>query len=260
MFKKINQIKVNIVLPNYNSGEIILETLDSILSQTFKNWQLIIVDDNSNLNNKKLLKKYSKHKKIKIIWLKKNKGPGFCRNIAMKYSKSDYVAFIDSDDIWYKNKLSDQLNFMLKNNYKFTYTNYLTFKTKENFLKRHDSIKKIISPKKFDFSTLIRNSSLCTSTMIIEKKLIENIKFINTKICEDYYFKCKILKKITHAHCLPKTLTKYRIRPNSLQSNKLRNFYWIWHINKNYNNFNFFKNFLSVLCISINSLKKYGFK
>ena len=67
----LNQISVDIVLPNYNSGEIILETLDSILSQTFKNWQLIIVDDNSNLNNKKLLKKYSKHKKIKIIWLKK---------------------------------------------------------------------------------------------------------------------------------------------------------------------------------------------
>ena len=65
---------------------------------------MIIVDDNSNLKNKELLKNYLNYSKIKIIWLKQNKGPGFCRNTAMRYSKSDYVAFIDSDDIWYKKK------------------------------------------------------------------------------------------------------------------------------------------------------------
>ena len=170
MFKKINQIKVNIVLPNYNSGEIILETLDSILSQTFKNWQLIIVDDNSNLNNKKLLKKYSKHKKIKIIWLKKNKGAGFCRNIAMRYSKSDYIAFIDSDDIWHKDKLFKQLNFMLKNNFDFTYTNYLPFKTKNNQFDKHYYMKQITPPKDFNFNSYIKNTSISTATMIIKSK------------------------------------------------------------------------------------------
>ena len=91
--------------------------------------------------------------------------------------------------------------------------------------------------------------------MIIKKNIIGNVKFTNTKICEDYYFKCKILKKIEYAYCLPKTLTKYRIRSDSLQSNKLKNFYWIWYINKNYNQLNFFKNLISILCISINSLK-----
>ena len=125
MLQKINETKVDIILPNYNSCQFFLKTIDSILNQTFKNWQLIIVDDNSNLSNKALLKKYLNHSKIKIIWLKKNKGPGFCRNIAMRYSKSDYMAFIDSDDIWYKNKLFKQLNFMLENNFEFTYTNYL---------------------------------------------------------------------------------------------------------------------------------------
>ena len=93
--------------------------------------------------------------------------------------------------------------------------------------------------------------------MMILKKSAQGIKFTNTKICEDYYFKCKLLKKIKFAYCLKKNLTKYRIRNNSLQSNNLRNFYWMWHINKNYNNFNFVKNFFSLIFISLNSIKKY---
>ena len=96
--------------------------------------------------------------------------------------------------------------------------------------------------------------------MMIKREKIKNIRFTNTKICEDYYFKCKLLKRTDYAHCLKKILTKYRIREKSLQSNNLRNFYWIWKINKDYNNLNFMENFLSLFFITINSLKKYGGK
>jgi len=260
MQKKLNEIKIDIILPNYNSENFLFETIDSILNQTYTNWELIIVDDNSNSETKQILKQYSSHPKIKIIWLKKNKGPAFCRNLAMIRSKSDYIAFIDSDDIWYKNKLLDQLNFMLKNNFYFTYTNYLTFKTHDKLQKKKIKVSTVKPPENFNFSAFIKNTSIGTSTMIIKKKIIGSIKFTNTKICEDYYFKCKILKKIMHAYCLPKVLTKYRIRPDSLQSNKLKNFYWIWFINKNYNKLNFIKNLTSLLWISFNSIKKYGFK
>ena len=71
------------------------------------------------------------HSKIKIIWLKKNKRAGFCRNLAMRKSKLEYIAFIDSDDIWEKEKLFNQLDFMIKNKYYFTYTNYLLFRSEE---------------------------------------------------------------------------------------------------------------------------------
>ena len=90
--------------------------------------------------------------------------------------------------------------------------------------------------------------------------MIRNIKFLRTKICEDYYFKCKLLKRTKYAYCLNKFLTKYRVRKNSLQSNNFRNFFWIWRINKKFNKLNFFDNFFSILNISINSLKKYGGK
>ena len=96
--------------------------------------------------------------------------------------------------------------------------------------------------------------------MMVKRKTAEGIKFTDTPICEDYYFKCKILKKIKFAYCMKNYLTKYRIRKDSLQSNKLRNFYWIWRINYKYNNLNFFQNLNSLLNISLSSVKKYGLK
>ena len=115
----LDQINVDIILPNYNSSQHVEETLNSIISQSFKNWNLLIVDDNSDDKTKNILKKYHSNNKIKIIWLKKNKGVGFCRNLAIRNSNAKYIAFIDSDDIWEKEKLSRQLNFMVKNKYYF---------------------------------------------------------------------------------------------------------------------------------------------
>ncbi len=243
--------EIDIILPNYNSFEFIDKTIQSVLNQNFTNWRLIIIDDFSNIDTRKKIKKYEKLKKIKIYWLKKNRGAAYCRNFAINKSKSKYLAFIDSDDIWKKNKLKLQLKYMKKNNYDFTYTYYETFGIKS---------KKIIPPIKFHFESFIKNTTIATSTMIIKKKVSKGIKFTNTKICEDYHFKCKILKKVKFAYCLNKFLTKYRIRKNSLQSNKFKNFFWIWIINHKYNRLTFFENLNSLLNISFNSIKKYGFK
>jgi teichuronic acid biosynthesis glycosyltransferase TuaG len=249
--KKSTKTEIDIILPNYNSHEFIVSTIKSIVNQSYFNWKLSIVDDNSNKKTKNILKKFSKNKKIKIYWMQRNQGAGFCRNYAIKKTKSPYIAFIDSDDIWSKNKLRDQINFMLKNKYSFSYTNYETFGEKRKF---------IIPPFKINYENFIRNTSIATSTMMVKRNVINNIKFSKTKICEDYYFKCKLLKKVKYAFCLNKYLTKYRIRKNSLQSSNLKNFYWIWQINKNYNKLNFINNFFSLLNISINSIKKYGGK
>jgi teichuronic acid biosynthesis glycosyltransferase TuaG len=251
--KESKQKKVSIILPNYNSHKYISSTINSILKQNYKNWELIIIDDCSNKKTREKLLEYKNNKKIKIFWLKRNRGAGFCRNFAIKKSKAEFLAFIDSDDIWEKNKLQTQIRFMEKNKYNFTYTYYKTFNDGET------KFNKIITPIKFDFKSFTHNTSIATSTMIIKKKTINNIKFTNTPICEDYFYKCETIKKTKFAYCLNKYLTKYRIRNNSLQSNKMKNFYWIWKINKDYNKFNFIKNFFSLFFISLNSIKKYGF-
>ena len=255
MLDNLVDVKVEIVLPNYNSEKYLADTVDSIINQTFKNWKLTIVDGNSNIATQEILKTYMKHPNINIIRLKRNKKAGFCRNLAIRKSKSDYIAFIDSDDIWDKEKLSKQLDFMVKNKHHFTYTNYQPFKSERNI-----KLLEIKPPKYFDFKNFTRNTSIATSTMIIKKSAIGNVRFSNTKICEDYFFKCQILKKVNYAYCLPENLMKYRIRNDSLQSNKIRNLYWIWYINKNYIKMNLINNLLSIICISINSIKKYGFK
>jgi len=249
--KKKKKKKIDIILPNYNSHEFLEETLKSIVNQSYFNWRLIIVDDNSDNKTKQILRKFLKNKKINAYFLKKNQGAGFCRNYALKKSKSSFVAFIDSDDIWKKNKLKEQINFMIKNKCSFSYTYYETFGDKKKFIK---------PPLSFDYSEFIHNTSIATSTMMVKKDMIKNIKFTRTKICEDYYFKCKLLKKVKYALCLNKFLTKYRVRKNSLQSNNLNNFFWIWKINKDYNKLNFFDNLFSLLNITINSIKKYSGK
>ena len=249
--KKKEKTKIDIILPNYNSSQFIIKTINSILKQTYKNWKLIIVDDFSDKKTKKILKEISKNKNIKVFFLNKNHGAGFCRNFAIKKSKSPYLAFIDSDDTWKKDKLKKQINFMKKNNFSFSYTDYKTFGNKK---------RKVDNPSKLNYFDFLRNTSIATSTMMIKRSKIGNIKFTNTKICEDYFFKCKLLKKVNFALCLNQYLTKYRVRKGSLQSSNLKNFYWIWKINRDFNRLNFLNNLISLFFISLNSLKKYGGK
>ena len=243
--------EIDIILPNYNSSSFIDKTIQSVLNQNFKNWKLIIIDDFSNKETREKIKKYEKFKKIKVFWLKKNRGAAYCRNFAINKSKSKYLAFLDSDDIWEKDKLKLQLQYMKKNNYNFTYTYYKTFGLQS---------RKISTPEKFNFYSFIKNTSIATSTMMVKRKTTKNIKFTYTTICEDYYFKCKILKKTKFAYCLKKYLTKYRVSKNSLQSNKLKNFYWIWKINFKFNKLSFLENLSSLFFISLSSIKRYGFK
>ena len=246
-----NKNNIDIILPNYNSSKFLKQTLNSIIMQTYKNWKLIIIDDCSDDKTKNILKKYSKDKRIKMFWLKKNNGAGFCRNYGIKKSKSPFVAFIDSDDVWKKNKLEKQIIFMKKNNYSFSYTNYETF---------GDKRKIIIPPLRFDYKSFINNTSIGTSTMMVKRKELKNIKFTNSKICEDYYFKCKLLKRVKFAFCLNEFLTRYRIRHNSMQSNNIKNIFWIWKINRDFNKLSIINNLTSIMNISINSIKKYGGK
>ncbi len=249
--------KVDIILPTYNCEKFITETLNSISKQSFKNWKLKIIDDASSDSTLTLIKKFLKDKRINLKRLKRNKGAGFCRNLALKNSKAKYVAFIDADDIWKRNKLKYQVREMDKKNLDFTYTNFTPFTELNGFKKYKNGV---ILPTEFDYDLFVKKTSICTSSMIIKRKKIGITKFLKTKICEDYFFKCKLLKKVGRAINVDKNLTLYRISKGSLQSSRTRNLYWVWHINRKYNKMNVIKNLKSVFFISINSLKNYGFK
>jgi teichuronic acid biosynthesis glycosyltransferase TuaG len=250
------QTKVDIILPSYNKEIYLEETINSIIQQKFNDWKLIIIDNCSTDNSKKIIQKYSKNEKISTFFLKKNMGVSFSRNLGMRLSDSKYISFIDADDIWGNSKLINQIEFMEKNNYNFTYTDYTPFFDKKIRIFK----KEIITPSSFNYEKFLYNSSIGTSSMILSRKIIGVIKFPKVKTLEDFSFKCKILKKKINAVKFNENNTFYRITKNSLTSNKIKNLYWLWNINKKHNKLNFINNLKSLVLISFRSLKKYGFK
>ena len=249
---------IDIIMPNFNKGKYLNKAINSVLNQSYKNWKLYIIDDFSNDNSSDILKKIKKMKKINIFQLKKNKGPSYCRNLGIKFSKSKYIAFLDSDDIWFKDKLKLQLSYMIKNDYKFTFSDYTPILYKGNVKKR---LKETKIENFFNYDKFLRNSSINTSTIILERKYLKKIKFKRKKLMEDYVFKCDLMRKTKIPFIkFSKSLAIYRIIKDSRSSNKISNLFNLWLINKKYNKLSFFSNLQSIFFISINSLKKYGFK
>ena len=248
---------IDIIMPNYNKANYLEDSIKSVISQSLNNWNLFVIDDNSTDNSWEIIKNYSKFPNINSVRLRKNKGPAFCRNLGMRISKSKYISFIDSDDTWKTKKLEKQINFMEVNNFVFTYTDYTPFFEKYGVKK----IKKPTAlPKSFNFKTFTRNSSINTTTMIVARSILKTYRFKKIKLLEDYVFKCALLKQNNKAKKFNEDLAYYRILNYSRSSQRIKNVYWLWKVNKKFNNLNFVENILSVFLISLNSIKKYGIK
>jgi len=251
------KISIDVILPNYNKFNFLEESINSVINQTFKDWHMYIIDDHSTDDSWSIIKKFSNFNNITTIKLNKNMGPSFCRNYVMRISKSKYISFIDSDDSWKNIKLEKQIDFMEKNNLNFTFTDYTPFfQMKEKKIYKQKTCLKDV----FDFNAFIKNSSINTTTMIIRRSILGTHRFKKIKIMEDYLFKCQLLKSNNIAKKFEGNLAFYRILNKSRSSQRFKNIFWLWRINKNYNKLSFFSNLISILCISFNSLKKYGLK
>ena len=245
-------------MPNYNKGSYISQAIKSVINQSYKNWKLYVIDDNSSDNSKNEILKFKDDKRVKIFFLKRNRGPSYCRNFGIKKSKSKFIAFLDSDDYWKKNKLKLQIDFMIKKKFSFTFTDYIPIIQSNNIQKE---LKKTNLINTFTFNKFINNSSINTSTIILEKKYLNQISFKKLNVMEDYIFKCQLMKKTKIPFKkFPKATAVYRIIKNSRSSSKIKNLIYLWRINKKFNKLSFFRNLNSLFLISLNSIKKYGFK
>lgn len=217
---------VSIIMPSYNCSDYIEETINSVLAQTYVNWELIIVDDCSSDDTLEILKKVQdKDNRIIVHQLEVNSGAAVARNKALEKAQGEYIAFLDSDDLWSPNKLELQINFMKNNNYIFTCTFY--DKINENGA----SLNNIISYKfKADYNDVLKNcpgnsTVIYNATAIEEKKYITPIKKRN-----DYLMWLNLMKKVDYLYCLEEVLSSHRIRENSLSKNKFSLVKYHWRI------------------------------
>lgn len=217
---------VSIVTPLYNAEKYIEETILSVLNQTYINWEMLIIDDCSSDKGPNIVKKYIKQdKRIKYIKLEENSGAAISRNKAIELAEGEYIAFLDSDDLWKKEKLEKQINFMKENNYAISFTEYEEID--ENGRKLNILIK--VSKKPVTYrSYLLTNPIGCLTGMYSVKKL-GKVYMPNLRKRQDTGFWLNILKK-DKAYSLKENLALYRINRNSLSFKKTDLFKYHWYL------------------------------
>ena len=167
--------KISIIIPYFKKIDFIDSTLKSIYSQTYKNFEIIIIYDDPTKIDLNALKKKIKNKNVKLIINKKNIGAGLSRNKASTQAKGKYLAFIDADDIWEKNKLKYQLKFMKKNDYDFSFTSYSILNSENK------KVGKIKAKKILTYNDLIKSCDIGLSTVVIKKKIFLRYLFSKNK-------------------------------------------------------------------------------
>lgn len=214
---------VSIIMPSYNTGKYIAETIKSVLAQSYKNWELIIVDDCSNDDTDEVLKPFLSDDRIRYLKNEKNSGAAFSRNRALKEAKGKWISFLDSDDLWLPNKLEKQLLFMKNNGYFFSYTNY-----EEIDINSEQTGVRITGPRKI---TKIGMFNYCWPgclTVMYNVDKIGLIQIENIKKNNDYAMWLKACKK-ANCYLLNECLAQYRKgRAGSISTHSIKTMIG-WH-------------------------------
>ena len=215
---------VSIIMPTYNCAKFIGKTIESVLNQTYSNWELIIVDDCSKDNTEEVVKAFN-DSRIKYNKLENNSGAAIARTEAMKIASGTYMAFLDSDDLWKKDKLEKQLKFMKENNYNFTCTAY------EQINEAGEKLNKIIkSKKRADYNRILLDCPVGNSTVMYNVEKLGKFEVPNIRKRNDDCLWLQILKKEKYIYGMTEVLMEYRIRSNSISSNKFSLIKYHWQL------------------------------
>ncbi|EKA7359575.1 TPA: glycosyltransferase family 2 protein [Vibrio parahaemolyticus] len=211
----------SVIMPTYNSAGTVVESIQSVLSQTYKNWELIIVDDRSTDNTWQVIQTYAdKYDNIRIYQNKENLGAGASRNFAIKKARGRFIAFLDSDDLWTEDKLAEQIPFMLKNNYPLTYTHYSRFNSEEE-------LSVVTAPEYTTYKKLMYSNVIGCLTAVYDTQALGKRYMPLIRKRQDMGLWLDILKDTPKAYCLPKALAKYRM-DSGMTANKFSVLSYQW--------------------------------
>ena len=244
---------ISIITPAYNAERTINDTIQSVLNQTFDDWELIIVDDCSTDNTPNIVKDYMSYdKRVKYFTTEcASGGPSVPRNLGIIKSKGDYIAFLDSDDLWLPNKLQEQLSFLVGHNYKFVYSNY------EKISCEGKRSNRIIKGRDIStYQNTLKSCEIPCLTVLVDRKIIENRRFKNVGK-EDYIMWLELLKSGNIAYNTQKVHALYREAKETRSSNKFKMIYEQWNVIRNIEKQNVVKSIYFICVYLIKGYMKY---
>ena len=240
---------VSVIMPAYNSEEYIRESIESVLVQTYSNWELLIVDDGSTDKTASIVQEY---KDIRIHYLhQSNCGVAAARNHGIREARGRYVAFLDSDDLWLPEKLARQLQFMKEQNIVFSYTWYRQFQeTPANCSEVVQTYPSVC------YQELLKGNDIGCLTVMLDRQTYPDIEMLTVRH-EDYVTWLNLLKQGGMAYALPMDLARYRKLKTSLTGSKWRSMRWTWEVYRKAEQLSYFKSLHLMGCYIIKGISKH---
>lgn len=243
---------VSIIMPTYNSARFVLDSIESVRMQTYENWELIITDDCSNDNSIGIIEDViSIDKRIQLFSLKKNVGAAAARNNSLRQARGQYIAFLDSDDLWKPHKLEFQLRLMLENDWAFSFSNY-ELMTEDGTLLG----KEIKVPVSVNYKQYLRNTIIGCLTVVIDRYKTGPFKMPVIKSSHDMALWLLILKRGFDAFGISENLATYRLVNTSNTANKWKAAKDVWRVYRELEHLGFLYSSYCFLGYSYNALKK----
>ena len=209
--------KISIIMPVFNAKKYIDESIESVICQTYENWELILIDDYSTDGTYDyLLARYKRNPKIKLLRNPVNSGAGTSRNLGLKSAVGQFIAFLDADDIWLPSKLERQLAFMLDHKCAIVHTSYSFINESGEPISGRVNVSKYVN-----LNSYMRNTEIGMSTVLINKEMIGDFEFPSIRIHEDASLWLELLGRGFIADGLNEVLTNYRVRKGQLSGNKI---------------------------------------
>lgn len=241
--------KISVIIPFYKNLKYLFKSIKSVLNQTYKNYEIILIYDDDDKKDLKIIKrKFKKLKKLIIVENEKNLGVAKSRNIGLSKSKGKYIAFLDADDYWKKNKLKKQINFMKKNSLDISYSSYEIL---SGNLKKKHTVKKT-----YTYDELLKKCDIGLSTVIMRSKLSKLGTFPLLKTQEDFALWLRFLRKGVKFKGINSSLVYWRDTPGSLSKNVIQKLKDSFKVYYKLENKNFLESMLRVFILSKNKLIK----
>ena len=243
----------SIVITAYNAHRTLRETLDSVLAQTFSDYEVWVVNDCSTDDTRQIIEEYMHlDARVHLLNNEKNLGAAESRNCGMQQATGEYIAFLDSDDVWLPEKLEKQIAFMEKTGSDIGYCSYRFIDEEGQPIK-----KPYIVPARTDYKKMLGENVIGLSTAMIRGELKEHYRMRADFYCEDYVFWMDLLKDGKVAAGLTEVLSLYRIRQDARSSNKKHVAKMRYRILRRYLKLNFIQAFYYFMIYFVKALKKY---